>query len=186
VRFGLLLPLVSSVLFLSVQAQAPFTMSVYPDRIVLGTKSGFKDWFTVTVLAGQGSNGTVFLSVSGVPDGVAAIFRDRGSYLTSLAIFATYLEATSSPDARLGNYTLTVSAASQGPAVFYAVATRVTLTVQEIGQPRTMLEGNRTRLTSSAAGGQYSISSTILALAAGIALGSVTTYILVRKKAQPA
>lgn len=189
-RFGLLLPLVFWVLFLSVpasQAQAPFTMSVYPDRIVLGTRSGFKDCFTVTVLAGEGFNGTVFLSVSGVPSGVAAVFRDRGSYLTSLAILVTYLEVTSSPVARLGNYTLTLSAASQGPTVFYAMASQVILTIQEEGQTRTPFEGNVTAVVTSPTGREeYGTSTTILAFAAGIAVGSVTTYILVRKKAQPA
>jgi uncharacterized membrane protein len=168
------------------QTQTPFTMSVSPDRIVLGTRSGFTDLFTVSVLAGEGFNGTVFLSVSGVPNNVTAVFRDRGSYLASLAIFTTYLEVTSSPDARLGNYTLTVSAASQGPSVFYAMATRVTLIIQEIGQPRTSLEGNRTQVTNpSAAGRGHVISLTILALATGIVVGSVTTYILVRKKTEP-
>jgi hypothetical protein len=162
-------------------------MSVYPDRIVLGTRSGFTDWFTVTVLAGEGFNGTVFLSVSGVPSGVTAVFHDRGSYLTSLDVFVTYLEVTSSPVARLGNYTLTLSAASQGPTVFYAVASQVILTVQEKGQTRTPFEGNVTAVVASSAGRQeYVISTTILAFAAGIAVGSVTTYILVRKKAQPA
>jgi uncharacterized membrane protein len=158
-------------------------MSVYPDRIVLGTRSGFTDRFTVTVLAGEGFNSTVFLSVSGVPDSVTAVFRDRGSYLTSLAIFVTYLEVTSSPVARLGNYTLTLSAASQGPTIFYAVASQVSLTIQENGQTRTPFEGNVTAVvTSSAAGQEYVTSTAILAFAAGIALGSATTYILVRKK----
>lgn len=161
-------------------------MSVSPDQIVLGTISGFTDRFTVSVLAGEGFNGTVFFSVSGVPDGVTVVFRDRGFYLVSLTIFATYLEVTSSPDARLGNYTLAVSAASQGPSVFYAVATRVTLIIQEIGQMRTSLEGNRTQVTNPSAAGQgHVISLMILALATGIVMGSVTTYILVRKKTQP-
>jgi len=143
------------------------------------------DRFTVTVLAGEGFNGTVYLSVSGVPDGVTAVFRDRGSYLTSLAIFVTYLEVTSSPNVRPGNYTLTVSATSQGPSVFYAVATQATLTVQENGKPRTLLEGNVTRFTTPPAGGQeYVISLTILTLAAGIVLGAVATYIFIRKKTQ--
>ena len=160
-------------------------MSAYPDRVILGTRSGFTDRFTVTVLAGQGFNGTVYVYVSGVPDGVTAVFRDRGSYLTSLATFVTYLEVTSSPNVMLGNYTLTVSATSQGPSVFYAVATQVTLTIQENGEPRTLSESNLTRVTTASAGGQeYAISLTILTLAAGIALGSVTTYILVRKKTQ--
>lgn len=160
-------------------------MSAYPDRIVLGTRSGFTDGFTVTVLAGQGFNGTVYLSVSGVPDGVTAVFRDRGSYLTSLAIFVTYLAVTSSPNVMLGNYTLTVSATSQGASLFYAAASQVTLTIRENGQPRTLLEGNMTRLTTpSAAGQEYVISLTVLALAAGIVIGSATTYIFIRKKTQ--
>lgn len=140
------------------------------------------DRVTVTVLAGEGFNGTVFLSVSGVPDGVGAVFRDSGSYLASLATFVTYLEVASSPNARLGNYSLTVSAGSQGPSIFYAVPSQVTLTIQENGEPRTLLEGNVTRVTTLSAGGQYVISSTILAFASGIVLGSVTTYIFIRKK----
>jgi hypothetical protein len=153
----------------------------------LGTRSGFTDRFTVTVLAGEGFNGTVFLSVSGVPSGVTAIFHDRGSHLTSLAIFVTYLEVTSLPEAKLGNHTLTVSAASQGPTIFYAVASQVILTIQEKGQTRTPFEGNVTAVvTSSAAGQEYVTSTTILAFAAGIAVGSVATYIFIREKTQPA
>ena len=92
VRGSLLLLVVSCSFFLSApdsQAQTPFTMSVYPDRIVLGTRSGFTDRFTVTVLAGKSFNGTVFLSVSGVPDGGIGAFRDQGSYLTPLNMVTT-------------------------------------------------------------------------------------------------
>jgi len=166
-----------------VQAQVPFTMVVQPDRIILGTMSGFTDRFTVTVMAGQSFNDTVNIAVAGVPENVAAVFRNRGAYLAPLTVFATYLEVTSSPSAKLGNYALTVSAASQGPSVFHAVAVHVTLMVQEIGQPRVILEDNRTQVTvPSAPGREYVLSLTIVALVAGAAIGSVATYILMREK----
>ena len=169
------------------QAQAPFTMSVYPNRIILGTRSGFADRFTVTVLAVEAFNSTVCLSVAGVPDNVTAIFGDRVFYLTPLSISATYLEITSTPNARFGNYTLTVSAESQGSSIFYAVATRVTLTIQENGQPQAFVESNRTQSTTCVACGQeYVISLLILGLVAGIAIGSVTTYSFMRKRTRPA
>ena len=158
-------------------------MVVQPDRVVLGTMSGFTDRFTVTVMAGQSFNDTVNLAVAGVPENVTAVFRDRSAYLAPLTVFATYLEVTSSPSAKLGNYTLTVSAASQGPSVFHAVAVHVTLIVQEIGQPRMLNEGNRTQTTTSSASGQeYVLSLTIVALVAGAAIGSLATHIFMREK----
>lgn len=39
------------------------------------------DRFTTTILAGEGLNGTVYLSVSRVPNGVSAVFRDLGSHI---------------------------------------------------------------------------------------------------------
>lgn len=166
----------------SVQAQVPFAISVSPEQVVLGTRSGFSDRYGVTVIAGQGFNGTVSLSVSGVPDGVTAIFRDWGTYLSPLSIFTTYLEVASSPNATLGLYTLTISATNQRDSSFYIASTRVSLVVQESGQPRPLLEGNATRTTTPSAGQEYVVSLTILALATGIALGSVTTYIFVRER----
>jgi len=166
----------------SVRAQTPFTLSVSPDRVVLGTVNGSTSWFDVTVMAGEGFNGTVSLSVFGAPPGVTTVFQDRVVYLASLAMFTTCLEATALPDARQGNYSLTVAAASQGPSVFYAVANRVTITIQEVGQAPASLGCNRTQTANpSAAGPEYVISSYALVLAAGVVLGSTATYILVRK-----
>jgi hypothetical protein len=34
------------------------------------------DRFTVTLMAGEGFNGTVYMSVAGVPDSAYAVFRD--------------------------------------------------------------------------------------------------------------
>ena len=78
-------------------------------------------------MAGEEFNGTVTFSVFGVPLGVTVAFQDRVVYLASLAMFTTCLEVAALPDVALGNYTLTVAAASQGLSVFYAVADRVTL-----------------------------------------------------------
>jgi len=190
VRFGLIILVVSLSIFVSVhngQAQAPFALSVYPIRIILGTRSGFADRFTVTVLAGEAFNDTVYLSVAGVPDNVTAIFGDRVFYLTPRAVSATYLEITSSPNATFGNYTLTVGAQSQGSSIFYAAAALVTVTIQENGQPQAPMESNRTQSASSIACGQeYVISLVVLAIAGGIAIGSALTYFLVRRKTQPA
>ncbi len=186
VRYGLILLVVSLSILASVhngQAQAPFALSVYPSRIILGTGSGFTDRFTVTVLAGETVNDTVYLSVAGVPDNVTAIFGDRVLYLTPRAVSATYLEITSSSNARFGNYTLTVGAQSQSSSIFYAAAALVTLTIKENGQPQTFPESNRTQSGSSIACEQeYVISLVALGIAGGIALGSVITYFLVRRK----
>jgi len=166
----------------SVRAQTPFTLSVSPDRVVLGTANGSTSWFDVTVMAGEGFNGTVSFSVFGAPPGVAAFFQDRVVYLAPLAIFTTCLEVTALPDARQGNYSLTVAAASQGPSIFYAVANRVTLIIQEEGQLRASSECNKTQTTNpSATGPGYVISLYALVFTAGIVLGSASMYILVRK-----
>ena len=170
----------------SVQAQVPFTVSVFPDRIVLGTRNASTTWLNVTVMAGEGFNDTVSFSVFGAPPGVAAVFQDPIVYLTPLAIFKTCLEVTALPDTRLGNYTLTIGVASQGPSVFYAVADRVTLIIQEVGQPRTPSECGRTQVTTPSAPGQEYVISLILGLAAGIAIGSLTTYVFMRERIRPA
>ena len=162
------------------EAQTPFTMSVYPDQIVLGTKSGFTDRFIITVLAGQTFKGTVYISVTDVPENVRAVLRDQVLYLMSLTTSMTYLEVTSSPDARFGNYTLTVIAESQGVSIFYAVTTRVNLVIQEVGQPRSS-EGNQTVITGSSPEPHYTFSITI-AFAAGVALGSIVTYVSVHRR----
>jgi hypothetical protein len=155
--------------------------------MILGTRSGFTDRFTVTVLAGEAFNDTVYLSVAGVPDNVTAIFGDRVFYLTPRAVSATYLEITSSPNARFGNYTLTVGAQSQSSSIFYAAAALVTLTIQENGQPQTFPESNRTQSASPIVCGQeYVIFLVALGIAGGIALGSVTTCFLVRRKTRSA
>ena len=161
-----------------VYSQAPFTLAVFPDRVILGTRSGFSDRITVTVLAGQGFNGSVYFSVSGLPQGVNATFRDHGTFLTSQRTSTTYLEVNSSPNAQIGNYTLTISAASQEESVFYAVSNQVTLTIKEIGEPRATSTAN----TNGATGLDHA--QTILALAIGLVVGSVSTYILVRGKAK--
>jgi hypothetical protein len=154
--------------------------------MVLGTKSGLLDRFGVTVIAGHLFNGTVTLSVSGVPTGVTAVFQDWGTYLAPLSIFTTYLEVTSSPNATLGDHILTVSAMSQHDSLFYIASSQVRLLIQENGQLRPLLEGNATRTTTpSPIGQEYVISLTILALAAGAALGSVATYIFIREKRRP-
>jgi len=171
----------------SIQAQVPFTVSVSPDRIVLGTMNGSSSWLDATVMAGEGFNGTVSFSVFGTPPGVTAVFQDRVVYLTPLAVFSTCLEVTALPDARSGNYTLTVGVASQGSSVFYAVAYRVTLIIQDAGQPRTPLGCKKTRVTTPSAPGQeYVISPIILGLVAGIAIGSIATYSFMRKRTRPA
>jgi uncharacterized membrane protein len=170
-----------------VQAQVPFTIVVSPDGIVLGTRSGFTDRFGVTVIAGQGFNGTVSLSVFGVPPGVTAVFQDWGAYLTPLALFTTYLEVTSSTNATPGHHIITISATSQHGSSFYIASTRVSLVIQDDGQPRPLLEGSATQVaTPSASGQEYVISLTVLGLAAGIALGSVTTYVFIRERKRPA
>jgi hypothetical protein len=160
----------------------PFTLSVSPDRVVLGAVNGSTSWFDVTVMAGEGFNGTVSFSVFGTPLGVTAVFQDRVVYLASLAMFATCLEVAAHPDARQGNYSLTVAAASQGPSVFYAVANRVTVIIQEAGQAPASSVCNRTQTTNpSAAGPEHVIPLYASVFAAGIILGSATTYILIRK-----
>ena len=188
-RCALLLSVVSWSVLLSiphVHAQAPFTVSVSPGRIVLGTKSGLSDRFGVTVIAGHLFNGTVTFAVSGVPTGVTAVFQDWGTYLAPLSIFTTYLEVTSSLNATLGDHTLTVSATSQHDSLFYIASSQVHLLIQENGQPRPLLEENATRTTPpSPMGQEYVISLTILALATGAALGSVATYIFIRERTQP-
>jgi hypothetical protein len=185
-RFCVLLLVIASTFAVpgvpSVRAQTPFTLSVSPDRVVLGTVNGSTSWFDVTVMAGEGFNGTVSFSVFGAPPGVTAVFQDRVVYLAPLAMFTTCLEVTALPDARQGNYSLTVAAASQGPSVFYAVANRVTLVIQEVGQLRASSECGKTQTANpSATGPEYAISLYALIFAAGIVLGSVATYILVRK-----
>ena len=166
-----------------VRAQTPLTLSVSPDRVVLGAVHGSTSWFDVTVMAGEGFNGTVSFSVFGAPPGVTAVFQDRVVYLASLAMFTTCLEVTALPDAIRGNYSLTVAAASQGPSVFYAVANQVTLIIQEVGQAPASSGCSRTQTANpSAAGPEYMISSYALVFAAGIVLGSTTTYILVRRR----
>lgn len=165
----------------SVQAQVSFTLSVSPGRVVLGTNSGLTDRFGVTVIAGREFNGTVTLSVTGVPAGVTAVFQDWGAYLTSLAIFTTYLEITSSPDATLGDHVLTVSATSQLNSSLHIVSTRVSLVIQENGELRPLLRGNATRTTAPSAEQENVIPLTVLTLAVGAALGSVTTYVLIRE-----
>jgi hypothetical protein len=161
-----------------VYSQAPFTLAVFPGRIILGTRSGFADRITVTVIAGQGFNGTVYFSVSGLPQGVNATFRDHSTFLTSQGTSTTYLQVDSSPNAQMGNYTLTISAMSQGESVFYAVSNQVTLTVKEIGEPRAVSTGS----TNGATGLDHAISQIILGLVIGLVLGSVSTYVLIRRK----
>jgi hypothetical protein len=167
----------------SVRAQTPFTLSVSPDHVVLGTANGSTSWFDVTVMAGEGFNGTVSFSVFGAPLGVTAVFQDRAVYFAPLAMFTTCLEVAAQPDARQGNYSLTVAATSQGPSVFYAVANQVTLIIQEVGQAPAISGCNRTQTANpSAAGSECVISSLALVFAAGIVLGSATTYILVLRR----
>ncbi len=62
-----------------VQGQAAFAILVYPDQLILGTRSGLTDRFDVSVAAGERFNGTVSLSASGVPSGVSASFKETSS-----------------------------------------------------------------------------------------------------------
>jgi hypothetical protein len=159
----------------STQAQSPFTMLVSPNQVILGTKSGFSDVLTVSILAGESFNGTVTLSLSGIPDGVTATLHDQVAFLTPLSAFTTSLQLTSSPTAKEGNYSLTLAATSQQSSNFYAVANTINLVIQEIGHPHATeipaaAENNETLLVG------------VLAGLLGIILGSVATILVTRRR----
>jgi hypothetical protein len=164
-------------LFLTrLDAQTPFSIYTSPDHVILGTKSGFTDIVTVSVLAGEGFNGTVTISVSGVPEGVITKLGAPGSYLTSLSTFTTYLQLTSSSSARWGNYTLTIAATSQRASSFYAVVNQINLVIQEVGQP------HLTSLSSTTEEGVSQPLNIALGIVAGLIVGSVATIGLTRWK----
>jgi len=160
----------------STQAQTPFTMLISPNQAILGTKSGFSDVLTVSILAGEGFNGTVTLSLSGVPDGVTATLHDQAAFLTPLAAFTTSLQLTSSPSTKEGNYSLTLAATSQQSSNFYAVANTINLVIQENGQP------HATETPSASAGNNDTLLVAVLAALLGSILGSAATIMVTRRR----
>ena len=163
-----------------VQAQVPFTITVTPSQIVLGTQSGTSDRFGVVVFAGQGFNGTVLLQVSGVPNGVNAVFDTPAAYITSLQVFSTYLTLTCSGNATEGTNVLTISGSSEQPSGVYVVSNQVTLMVQQHGEPRNL--SSQANMTQPQFEESYVIAVTIVGVVAGFSLGSIVTYILVCKR----
>jgi hypothetical protein len=159
----------------STQAQTPFTMLISPNQAILGTNSGFSDVLTVSILAGEGFNGTVTLTLSGVPDGVTATLHDQAAFLTPLSVFTTSLQLTSSPSAKQGNYSLTLAATSQQSSNFYAVANTINLVIQEIGHP------HATEITA-APGNNETLLVAFLAALLGSILGSAVTIMVTRRR----
>jgi hypothetical protein len=154
-------------------AQAPFTIAVSPGELTLGTKSDMSNRFGVTVFAGGQFNGTVGFQVSGLPPGVSATFENPVALLTSLAVSTTYLDLTSSPNATLGSYTLTVSATSQQSSAFYAASTHVTLIVQENVHAGISQIANATETQTVIA---------VLGILIGLIIGSSATYVLLKRR----
>lgn len=113
-----------------VNAQVPLTVMVMPNELVLGTQSVSSDGFSVTVLAGQGFNGTVTLQVTGIPNGVSANFENPTAYVTPLIVSSTHLTVTSSSNATLGSYLLTISGSSEQGSTLYVASNQVTLIIQ--------------------------------------------------------
>lgn len=189
-RFCVLLSIIASSLVIHVvpfaQAQRPFALSVSPDRVFLGTVNASVSWLNVTIMAGEGFNGTVSFSVFGTPPGVTATFQDPVVHLAPLAMFATCLEVAAHPDAGHGNYSLTVAAASQGPSVFYAAASQVALVIQETGHASTSPRCNRTQTGNPLlAEPGYLIPSYVSVFVAGIVLGSAIMYVAVYRSRRP-
>jgi hypothetical protein len=150
-------------------------MLVSPNQVILGTKSGFSDVLMVSILAGEGFNGTVTLSLSGVPDGVTATLHDQAAFLTPLSAFTTSLQLTSSPSAKEGNYSLTLAATSQQSSNFYAVANTINLVIQEFGHP------HATEIPT-AAGNNETLLVGVLAGLLGSILGSIATIMVTRRR----
>jgi hypothetical protein len=172
----LLATLLLAHLVASTQAQTPFTMLISPNQAILGTKGGFTDILTVSILAGEGFNGTVTLSLSAVPDGVTATLHDQAAFLTPLSAFTTSLQLTSSPSTKEGNYSLTLAATSQQSSNFYAVANTINLVIQENGQPHT------TETPAAAAGNNETLQVAVLAGLLGSILGSMATILITRRR----
>lgn len=166
----------------NVCAQTPFTLYVNPSKITLGTESGFTDIITVTVLGGEGFNGTINLSYSGVPEGVTAKLRDYGGYITSASSFTTYLQLTSSPAAKPGLYTVTLAATSQEGSSFYAVANQITLIIQQVGQPHITDQCSQTTNRPTPNQVENPLFLIVVGGVAGLALGSAITLIITRRK----
>jgi len=167
--------------FPTVAAQVPFTLVITPGRLVLGTVANTAGRFGVSVLAGQAFNGTVALGVARVPTGVQASFEEAAVSLLPLAVSTTYLDVAASPNATLGSYTLTISATSQQPSIFYASSNQATLVIQENGEPSLLSTAN-----IASAGKEVPISWALIGVVVAFALGSATTYLLTSKKRKPA
>jgi hypothetical protein len=167
--------------FPTVAAQVPFTLVVTPGHLVLGIVTSTAGRFGVSVLAGQAFNGTVALGVAGVPTGVQASFEEAAVSLLPLEVSTTYLDVAASPNATLGSYSLTISATSQQPSIFYASSSQATLVIRENGEPGLSSTGN-----SATAEREVPIPWILIGLVVAFALGSATTYLLTRKKRKPA
>jgi hypothetical protein len=163
--------------FPAVAGQVPFTLVITPGRLVLGTATDTASRFGVSVLAGQAFNGTVALGVAGVPPGVQASFEEAAVSLLPLGVSTTYLDVAASPNVALGSYTLTISATSQQPSIFYASSNQATLVIQENGEP-----GLSSTTNIVSAEREIPISWTLIGLVVAFALGSATTYLLTSKK----
>jgi hypothetical protein len=175
--------LVTASVFLSVPpyvfAQTPFTISIRPDQLILGTRTGSADQVIVSVLSGEAFNGTVSLSVTGIPNEVTATLQDRAAYLQPQSIFTTNLEVTISPTAELGNYTISLAATSQSASVFYAAVSNLNLLIQEDGQPTISA---KTNTGATWVVGQFEIPLLAAMLLLGIGVGALSTYALTHKK----
>jgi len=162
-------------------AQVPFTLVITPERLIIGTVANTASRFGVSVLAGQAFNGTVALSVAGIPTGVQANFEEASVSLLPMGISTTYLHVAAWPNATLGTYTLTISATSQQPSIFYASSSQAVLVIQENGEPGLSSTGS----IVSAKGG-VPFSWVLIGVVMAFALGSATTYMLTSKKRKPA
>jgi len=175
--------LVLASVFLSVPpyvcAQTPFAISLRPSRIILGTRTGSTDQVIVSILSGEAFNGTVSLSVTGIPKDVTAILQDHAAYLEPQSIFTTNLEVTISPSAKFGNYTLSVAATSQSASVFYAAVSNLNLLIQDDGQPTI---SPKTNTATAWLVGQFEIPLLVSVLLLGIVVGALSTYALTRMK----
>jgi hypothetical protein len=167
--------------FPTVAAQVPFTLVITPGRLVLGTVANTASRFGVSVLAGQAFNGTVALGVAGVPTGVQASFEEAAVSPLPMAVSTTYLDVAASPNATPSSYTLTISATSQSPSIFYASTSQATLVIQENGEP-----GISSMANIVSAEREVPISWTLIGVVVAFALGSATTYLLTSKKRKPA
>jgi hypothetical protein len=163
--------------FPTVAAQVPFTLVITPGRLVLGTVANSASRFGVSVLAGQAFNGTVALSVAGVPTGVQASFEEAAVSVLPMAVSTTYLDVAATPNATPGSYTLTISATSQQQSIFYASTSQATLVIQENGEPSLSSTGN-----IASAQGEVPFFWALIGVVVAFALGSASTYLLTSKR----